>query len=117
MVKMCYSIVSNQKYWTSSPKHPGNLNDNRCNNSSSNEAGVLVAIACHGQTTPEGGTYCHWWRDPAPHHCYTPRGGECPLTYPAASHILVLAVPPGIQSKVTSTSRVVPLSTPSHPGY
>ncbi|GBM91582.1 hypothetical protein AVEN_209410-1 [Araneus ventricosus] len=36
------------------PRHPGNLNDSRCN-SSSTEAGVLVAITGHGPTPLEGG--------------------------------------------------------------
>ncbi|GBM98709.1 hypothetical protein AVEN_117117-1 [Araneus ventricosus] len=58
------------------PKHPGSLNDSRCN-SSSTEAGVLMAITRHGSTPPEGG---HWLGDPAPRHRYTPRGSEIPLT-------------------------------------
>ncbi|GBM00748.1 hypothetical protein AVEN_74492-1 [Araneus ventricosus] len=51
------------------PNHPGNLSDSRCN-SSSTEAGVLVAITGHGLTPPEGGTYYRWW------------GQRPPLLYP-----------------------------------
>ncbi|GBM24683.1 hypothetical protein AVEN_46184-1 [Araneus ventricosus] len=39
-------------------RHPGTLNDSRCN-SSSIEAGVLTAITGHGQNPPDGGTYYH----------------------------------------------------------
>ncbi|GBM25222.1 hypothetical protein AVEN_153406-1 [Araneus ventricosus] len=42
------------------PKHPGTLNDNRCNRSSI-EARVLVPITGHGPTHAEGDTsYYHW---------------------------------------------------------
>ncbi|GBN70069.1 hypothetical protein AVEN_233062-1 [Araneus ventricosus] len=52
--------------------HPGLLNDSRCN-SSSTEAGVLMAISGHGPTPPEGGSYCNWRVDLDPHHYYTHR--------------------------------------------
>ncbi|GBN90753.1 hypothetical protein AVEN_121820-1 [Araneus ventricosus] len=53
------------------PKHQGNLNDSLCNNSNT-EAGVLMTITGDGPTPLEGGTYYHWWRNPASRHCYTP---------------------------------------------
>ncbi|GBM34884.1 Thymosin beta [Araneus ventricosus] len=53
------------------------LSDGRCNSSSA-EAGVLVAIASHGSTLPVGGTH--------PSHYCTHQGSEIPLTYPAAAH-------------------------------
>ncbi|GBM48178.1 hypothetical protein AVEN_138308-1 [Araneus ventricosus] len=46
------------------------MNNSLCN-SSSTEAGVLVAITGHGPTPSEGGTYYHWWgrmtREQAPY--------------------------------------------------
>ncbi|GBN04177.1 hypothetical protein AVEN_157166-1 [Araneus ventricosus] len=41
---------------TCPPKHQSPLNDS-CGNSSSTEAGVLVAITCHGLTPPVGVPY------------------------------------------------------------
>ncbi|GBN48189.1 hypothetical protein AVEN_268904-1 [Araneus ventricosus] len=59
---LCYLnyMLSNQKTDPRRALASGFLNDGRCN-SSSTEAGVLVAI-----TSPEGGTYYHLWRDRIP---------------------------------------------------
>ncbi|GBN83308.1 hypothetical protein AVEN_142335-1, partial [Araneus ventricosus] len=57
----------------------GPLNDSLYN-SSSTEAGELVAITCHGPTPHVGNAY-HHWRGNQP-----PRRSEIPLTYPTASH-------------------------------
>ncbi|GBM04419.1 hypothetical protein AVEN_35592-1 [Araneus ventricosus] len=60
------------------------LSDGRCNSSSA-EAGVLVAIVDHGPTPPVGGTHYHrHWE--SPNHYFTHQGSETPLTYAAASH-------------------------------
>ncbi|GBN81152.1 hypothetical protein AVEN_142448-1, partial [Araneus ventricosus] len=53
------------------PKDRGNMNDSLCNNSNT-EAGVLMTITGDGLTPLEGGSYYHWWRNPASRHCYTP---------------------------------------------
>ncbi|GBN01303.1 hypothetical protein AVEN_240020-1 [Araneus ventricosus] len=45
----------------------GKLIDSHCNSSSA-EAGVLIAIAGHDPIPPEGGTYYHWWEDSIPPH-------------------------------------------------
>ncbi|GBM96632.1 hypothetical protein AVEN_15665-1 [Araneus ventricosus] len=58
-------VGNQQTGYLALPCHPGLLNDSRCN-SSSIEAGVLVAITGHGPNPPVGGTYYHWWRDPSP---------------------------------------------------
>ncbi|GBM14717.1 hypothetical protein AVEN_71996-1 [Araneus ventricosus] len=51
------------------------------------EIGVLTAITGHGLIPPVGGTSRHRsGSNSVPHHYYTPRRSENPLTYSAASH-------------------------------
>ncbi|GBN76370.1 hypothetical protein AVEN_254201-1, partial [Araneus ventricosus] len=65
--------------------YPGNLNNCRCN-SSSTEALVLMAITGHGPTPPEGGTY-YQLKEGSQLSIHVPTSRrEDPLTYPAASH-------------------------------
>ncbi|GBM45686.1 hypothetical protein AVEN_237923-1 [Araneus ventricosus] len=59
------------------PLHPGFLNDSRCN-SSSIEAGVLVAFTGHDPTPPERSTYYHWWRVTRPPLLLYPPGKREP---------------------------------------
>ncbi|GBM62375.1 hypothetical protein AVEN_255735-1 [Araneus ventricosus] len=63
---------------------PVQLSDNRCDSSSA-QAGVLVAITGQGPTPPEGGTHYHRQRARLSYYS-THQGSETPLIYPAASH-------------------------------
>ncbi|GBL78872.1 hypothetical protein AVEN_48856-1 [Araneus ventricosus] len=53
------------------PKHPGKLNDSRCNSFQYRGQNPSSPSQGHGPTPPEGGTYYHWRRDsaPPPHYC------------------------------------------------
>ncbi|GBN97030.1 hypothetical protein AVEN_148556-1 [Araneus ventricosus] len=72
----------------------GILKDSPCNNFEYCGRSPSSQSPGHGPIPPEGGTYYHWWRGQEPHHYYTHSGSESMLTYPAATHIRVLAVPP-----------------------
>ncbi|GBN54494.1 hypothetical protein AVEN_105281-1 [Araneus ventricosus] len=50
--RVVWAFLTPVPFW-----HSGTLKDRRCN--SSNETGVLLAIAGHGPTPPEGATYSH----------------------------------------------------------
>ncbi|GBM32691.1 hypothetical protein AVEN_223472-1 [Araneus ventricosus] len=66
------------------------LSDGRCNSSSA-EAGVIIAITAHGSTPPVGGMHYHRQRW-SNHYC-THQGSEIPLTYPAASPLRARGAP------------------------
>ncbi|GBN35572.1 hypothetical protein AVEN_1090-1 [Araneus ventricosus] len=52
------------------PKHPGKLNDSRCNSFEYRGRCPSSPSPSHSSTPPEGGMYSHWRRDPKPpHYC------------------------------------------------
>ncbi|GBM00692.1 hypothetical protein AVEN_118034-1 [Araneus ventricosus] len=54
---------------------------------SDTDDGVLTVITSHGPSPPEGATYEGGEGKLNPHHYYTARRSENPLTYPVASHL------------------------------
>ncbi|GBN57407.1 hypothetical protein AVEN_4835-1 [Araneus ventricosus] len=82
------------RHWTTPPCLCIHLNAAAID--SSTESGILTAnlLATARPLPKEVSTYYHWWRRPQPHHYYTRRGSELLLTYPAATHNRVVAVPP-----------------------
>ncbi|GBM62275.1 hypothetical protein AVEN_264138-1 [Araneus ventricosus] len=63
--------------------HAVHLNGSRCNSSSA-EAGILLAITGHVPTPPVGGMLYHRHRA-SPKHFYSLQGSETLLTSPATS--------------------------------
>ncbi|GBL79747.1 hypothetical protein AVEN_18267-1 [Araneus ventricosus] len=74
--------------------------DGRCN-SSSPEAGVVMAVTGHGPTPLEGSTDYHRQRASPSYYC-THQGSETPFTYLAASHLRTR----GASSGTTRGSRI-----------